>query len=327
LTGADWRVLIHPDDMATVLAHIDDPVAMQRGKPIVMRVRHSDGSYRVMETQFTAQLDNPAVAGIVGNLRDITYRQKLERELRQAQRLESVGQLASGIAHEINTPIQFVGDNVRFLSDAFGELLERTGPHSDDPEAEFLAEEIPTAISQTLDGVQRVSTIVRAMKAFGHPGHDSVAPTDLNEAIRNTVVVASNSVKHVADVTLDLGELPLVRCHSGDINQMLLNLVINAGDAIAEKVGDTGQRGALTVRTSQDGADAVIEVSDTGVGIPERFRSRVFEQFFTTKEIGRGTGQGLAMAYAIVTTRHNGSITFESEPGVGTVFTVRLPIR
>src|SRR6266702_2132140 len=222
-------------------------------------------------------------------------------------------------------PIQFIGDNVRFIGDAFDDVLKATVPSSQ-VDIDFLAAEVPQAIAQTLEGVERVAAIVRAMKAFGHPGNDDKSPTDLNGAVRNTLVVASNTVKHVADVAVELRDLPPVWCHAGDINQVLVNLVVNAAHAIADKVGTSSRRGVITIRTFVDGEDAVLQVADTGTGIPKDIAGRVFEPFFTTKEVGRGTGQGLALAYTLVTDRHAGSISFVSGDAVGTTFTVRLPV-
>jgi signal transduction histidine kinase len=253
------------------------------------------------------------------------------------QKLESVGRLAAGIAHEINTPIQFVGDNLRFLAEAFDDLTGILAAYrAGDPEAaaaaeamadiEFLAAEVPEALAQTLDGVDRVAGIVRAMKAFGHPGDEEKAPADLNEAVRNTLVVASSETKYVARVVTDLGGLPPVWCHLGDINQVLLNLIVNAAHAVSAAVGATGELGTITVRTRAEGDEAVIEVVDTGCGILPEIAHRVFEPFFTTKHAGSGTGQGLALAYSLVVDRHGGSITFASRSGEGTTFTVRLPV-
>jgi signal transduction histidine kinase len=309
-------------------------------------VRHADGSWRNFETTVTNLLHDPNVEGLVLNSRDVTDRHRLETELRHAQKLESVGQLAAGIAHEINTPVQFVGDNVRFLRDAFDGLivaLEPPGaiPHGGPGAAGkpaaggaggggtdlvFLTEEVPLAIDQTLQGVERIATIVRAMKAFGHPSGEQKAPADLNQAVRDTLIVANNAFKYVADVVTDLGELPPVWCHLGDINQVLLNLIVNASHAISAAVDSNGGRGTITVRTSRDGAEVAIEVADTGVGIPPEIAERIFEPFFTTKEVGEGTGQGLSLAYSLVHDRHGGSIGFRTEPGRGTTFTVRLPV-
>lgn len=324
LVGTRARDLWHPDDKPKTAGHLARFVARTSPGAIAnVRARHNDGTYRITEVTMTNLLDDPVVGGIVLNARDITERIELESQLMHAQKLESVGQLASGIAHEINTPIQFIGDNVRFLGDAFDGLLH-PGANADGADTDYLEAEVPMAIEQTLEGIDRVATIVRAMKAFGHPGTDEKAPTDLNEAVRNTLIVANNTVKHVADVTTDLGDLPRVWCHPGDINQVLVNLVVNAAHAIADN--GTAERGHIAVRSYVDSTDAVIEVTDTGCGIDPGVAGRVFEPFFTTKEVGRGTGQGLSLAYVLVTKRHGGSISFVSAPGKGTTFTVRLPI-
>lgn len=343
LTGVSLAEVIHADDRWAFDEQCSElSVTADGSGTLECRMHHSDGSFRWVEVTGTNLLEHPAVGGVVLNVRDVTDRKHLEAELRHAQKLESVGQLAAGIAHEINTPIQFIGDNVRFLGDAFGDLTRvveayrRAGGTGEataqaraldaEVDTNFLVEEIPEAIGQTLDGVDRVAGIVRAMKAFAHPAADEKALADLNQAVRNTLVVANNETKYVADVVSELGELPLLPCHLGDVNQVLLNLVVNAAHAVAATVDDSGERGTITVRTLLDGGDAVIEVADTGTGIPADIADRVFEPFFTTKEVGVGTGQGLALAYSLVTDRHGGSITFVSEEGVGTTFTVRLPV-
>jgi len=283
--------------------------------------------------------------GIQAIARDITGRDAAEIELRQAQKLESVGRLASGIAHEINTPIQFVGDNVRFLQDAFRELaavihrLSEPRKNNDGDRAGWSAEhhnlsdtdwnnvleEIPRAISQTLEGVERVVTIVRAMKEFAHPESRGMAPTDLNKAISNTLTVARNELKYVADVETDFEDLPPVYCTVSDMNQVFLNLLVNAAHAIGDVVKGTGKKGKIRVSTRHEAGTALITISDTGSGIPESIRDHIFDPFFTTKEVGRGTGQGLAIARSVVD-RHKGTLTFASEVGKGTSFVVRLPI-
>ncbi len=269
-----------------------------------------------------------------------------EINLRHSQKLESVGQLAAGIAHEINTPVQFIGDNIRFLQDAFTDLLELRDKCNDiivadqeqarlsaietvrrleqDIDVEFVVEEVPGAIRQALDGIDRVATIVRAMKAFGYTSNEEMAPVNLNEAIANTLVVATSELKYVAEVVTEYGDLPPVWCHVGDINQVILNLVINAAHAI----GAAGsQRGQITIATGSETDHVVITVSDTGTGIPAEVADRIFEPFFTTKEVGKGTGQGLSLAWSLIVDRHHGTISFDSPPGGGTTFTVRLPIR
>jgi PAS domain S-box-containing protein len=324
LVGMVARDFVHPDDVPLAQRYLAGFAAREiTSATDRMHARHADGRYRLIEVDMTNMLDDPTVHGIVLNARDITERTEMETQLLHAQKLDSIGQLASGIAHEINTPIQFIGDNVRFLGDAF-ESLTKSAEQVEPTDAEYLSAEVPQAIAQTLDGIDRVATIVRAMKAFGHPGTDEKSPTDLNEAVRNTLVVANNTVKHVADVSVDLGELPRVWCHPGDINQVLVNLIVNAAHAIAD--AGEGQRGAINVRTWLDGSSAVIAVADTGCGMTQEVAARVFEPFFTTKEVGRGTGQGLALVYTLVVKRHGGSINLTSEPGQGTTFTVRLPI-
>jgi signal transduction histidine kinase len=235
---------------------------------------------------------------------------------------------------------------VRFLDTAFTDLarllasyrdLAATAQANGDIEAalrnldtvatevdiDFVTEEVPVAVTQTLEGISRVAHIVRAMKAFGHPGTEEKSGADLNEAIRNTIVVANHEIKYIADVETDLGDLPLVHCHLGDINQVVLNLVVNAAHAIG--AADRG-RGTIRISTRLEGEQAVIEVADTGTGVPAEIADKLFDPFFTTKEVGTGTGQGLALVRTIVTDRHGGTIDFTSTVGAGTVFTVRLPV-
>ncbi len=289
---------------------------------------------------------------------DVTARRKAEREkesmevqLRHAQKLESIGQLAAGIAHEINTPTQYIGDNVRFLGDSFRDLQALLEKHElllaaaessrfeprltaevreqeETSDAEYLMKEFPRAVEQTLEGVDRVTTIVRAMKEFSHPGTKQKAPANLNDAIRSTITVSRSEWKYVAELDLDLDPgLPLVPCLLGDFNQVVLNLVVNAAHAIQEVKMPDGPKGRITVRTrTVESGWAEISVSDTGSGIPEGARPRIFDPFFTTKQVGKGTGQGLAIARSVVVDKHGGSIHFETELGRGTTFYVRLPL-
>jgi PAS domain S-box-containing protein len=286
---------------------------------------------------------------IVGT--DITERRMLESQLAQAHKLESIGQLAAGIAHEINTPTQFVGDNTRFLQEAFRDLETLLDRYADllaasraacvtpdlvakveaaiqAAELDYLREEIPKSIQQSLEGVQRVATIVRAMKEFSHPDGEERQPTDLNKAIASTVTVARNEWKYVAEVALDLDpNLPLVPCLPGEINQVILNILVNAAHAIADvAAAAAGAKGTITISTRRDGDWAEIRIRDTGPGIPEAIRERVFDPFFTTKPVGKGTGQGLAIAHAVIRKRHGGTITFETHEGQGTTFIIRLPL-
>ncbi|NOY61059.1 MAG: PAS domain S-box protein [Calditrichaeota bacterium] len=287
----------------------------------------------------------------VGIIRDISERKILEGQLLQSQKLESIGQLAAGIAHEINTPTQYIGDNTNFLKDSFAdvsklltkyqallkaaknggvsdEMIEEIEEIQEDADLEYLLEEIPTSINQTLDGIKRVSKIVRAMKDFSHPGVDGKTAIDLNRAIESTVTVARNEWKYVADVEINFdNQLPLVSCVPDQINQVVLNIIINAVHAISDVVGKhTDSKGKITVSTKMDGDYAEIRIGDNGAGIPEHARAKIFDPFFTTKEVGKGTGQGLAIAHDIVVGKHGGNISFETETGKGTTFIIRLPI-
>ena len=285
--------------------------------------------------------------------RDRARQARLEADLLQAQKLESIGQLAAGIAHEINTPAQYVGDNLEFLEQSFGELGELLKRHQallvaagagEVPEAlvaevreaaeaadvEFLEEEIPRALAQSREGIGRVSKIVRAMKDFSHPGSEQKQPIDLNRAIESTVTVARNEWKYVAELELELDDgLPPVPCLAAELNQVVLNIVVNAAHALGEQqeAGEGEGKGRIFVRTrSEGGVWAVVEIEDTGPGIPEEIRDRIFDPFFTTKEVGKGTGQGLAIARSIVVDKHGGTLEVASQTGQGTTFTIRLPI-
>jgi len=192
-------------------------------------------------------------------------------------------------------------------------------------DVDYLRSEIPAALEQTLDGVDRVAKIVRAMKEFSHVDrHGKKVAADLNRALESTLIVARNELKYVADVVTEFGAIPTVVCDLGDMNQVFLNLLVNAAHAVADVVQNTGKKGEIRVRTWEEDQHVVIAVGDTGAGIPENIRHRIFDPFFTTKEVGRGTGQGLTIARKVVD-RHSGSLTFETEEGKGTTFFVRLP--
>jgi PAS domain S-box-containing protein len=344
LAGCDLWSLVHEDEEPALREAASSFV---RPAAVPCRIRGSEhAEWTDVEALVEYVSEHDGSRSIVFTARDVSERHRLELELRHAQKLESVGRLAAGIAHEINTPIQFVGDNVRFLDTAFTDLdrllaayreLVATAQANGDINAalrgldevateidiDFVMEEVPVAVTQTLEGISRVAHIVRAMKAFGHPGTEEKSRADLNEAIKNTIVVANNEIKYIADVETDLGDLPLVHCHLGDINQVVLNLVVNAAHAIG--AANRG-RGTIRVSTRLDDGHAVIEVADTGTGVPAEIADKLFDPFFTTKEVGTGTGQGLALVRTLVTDRHGGTIDFTSTVDVGTVFTVRLPV-
>jgi two-component system, NtrC family, sensor kinase len=291
-------------------------------------------------------------------VRDMTVRQRLERELSAAHKLEAIGQLAAGVAHEINTPVQFIGDNLTFLQDSFAalaELFARLKAHPEDgapPDAEgwkailaamdaadldFVAAEAPRALASAAEGVERVAELVRGLKEFAHPDAQVMSPADLNRAIERTLTVSRNEWKYVAEVETVLEPLPEVTCQVSAVNQVLLNLICNAAHAIEDKLKPRApskagggpvvkEKGKIRIATQSDGQVVTISVSDTGVGIPEGVRDRIFEPFFTTKEVGRGSGQGLAISRSIIVEKHHGTLDFESKVGVGTTFRIRLPV-
>lgn len=351
VTGPSLVDLIHPDDRPRVL---DQLTALTSGVSADLDLDHRlvTAQNRTINARSVVTADRQAGDRSVvlrGITVDVTRQMKLELELRQAHKLESVGRLAAGVAHEINTPVQFVSDSVHFVREAMSDLavllhdchtlhvalrdgertaecVERVARAADSADLEYLMEHVPKALDRSLEGLNRVATIVRSMKEFAHPDRTEMAPVDLNQAIQSTLTIARNEYKYVADVTLDLGHIPLVTCHAGDVNQVILNILVNAAHAIEDIVKSTGERGQIVIQTRRLGDDVFVSISDTGAGIPEEIRERVFDPFFTTKGVGRGTGQGLAMARAVIFEGHGGELTFETQPGKGTTFVIRLPI-
>lgn len=313
--------------------------------------RKQTGERMPVEYSAIPVLENGVITGAVVCFSDVSSRKQMEVELRHAQKLEAVGRLAAGIAHEINTPVQFLADNTRFLQDSFLEILKLAhqqdeliaagvqapiGPERftevrklrEQMDWDFLQKEVPKALEQMQEGINRVATIVRAMKEFSHVDQNAEkAYADLNKALESTLAVARNEFKYVAEVRVDFGALPPLACHIGDLNQVFLNLLVNAAHSIGDVVKDSGEMGLITVRTRQQEDILEIAITDTGTGIPEAVRTKIFDPFFTTKEVGKGTGQGLALARAIVVEKHGGTLTFETEVGKGTTFFVRLPVR
>jgi PAS domain S-box-containing protein len=291
-------------------------------------------------------------------IRDITEQRNMQAQLMEANKLESIGQLAAGIAHEINTPMQYIGDNLRFMEESCAalltlvasyqkvvdsavhtpiepEVLEELASFREAEDIDYVAQTLPRSISSALEGVGRVARIVRAMKEFSHPGGTSKTPCDLNRELETTLTIAGHVWKHVADVVKELApDLPLVPCNPGEINQVFLNLIVNAAHAIADvqalraqqNLPGAGDKGVIKITTSSGGGQVEIRIADTGGGIPEKIQNRIFDPFFTTKEVGRGTGQGLAIARSTVVDKHGGTLAFETEVGVGTTFIIRLPL-
>ena len=331
------RAMRHSLDELRTNADADPELLRKDGKPIAVSL-----SVSLLRTA-----DSEAV-GLICVAQDLSVHRRLEAELRQAQKLEAIGRLASGIAHEINTPVQFVSDSIYFVRDGTKDLLSLVekyrAVHSDSrsaaPASDALAalraaeEEIdlpyivarlPRAVDRALEGLSRIATIVRSMKIFAHPDQRLMAPVDLNQAVQSTLMVACNEYKYVAELETEFGDLPPVKCHAGEVNQAVLNLIVNAAHAIADHAKE-GEKGLIRVRTRREGDSAVISISDTGGGIPSSIRDRIFDPFFTTKEVGRGTGQGLSVARSVIVEKHHGRLSFETELGRGTTFEVRLPL-
>jgi PAS domain S-box-containing protein len=352
ITGQDARTLFTGDKRRDVIQAIEQ--ALGKGEAWTGRVQTKkiDGTVFTQEASICPIRESSGeIICLVSIGRDITRQLALERQLIQAQKLESIGQLAAGIAHEINTPMQYLGDNTHFLKDSFDnvadlvslsnrlltalkedslteQLTREVEKAIEKADLEYLSEEIPKAIDQSLEGIGRVSSIVRAMKEFSHPGVEGKVAADLNKAIESTITVSRNEWKYVADMTTDFDPaLTLVQCYPGELNQVILNLLTNAAYAIKKQLGDNPSRkGMIKVSTRLDGDWVEIAISDTGTGIPESIGRRVFDPFFTTKEVGKGTGQGLAICHSVIVEKHKGTITFNSQVGVGTSFIIRLPI-
>jgi two-component system, NtrC family, sensor kinase len=294
---------------------------------------------------------NGTISSFLALKEDITQKKHIEGQLRQAQKLEAVGQLAAGIAHEINTPAQYVANNTTFLKESWacidkllgasralrneaghgavsGDSLAQFDRVLEQSDLDFLRNEIPSAIDQSIEGLERVTKIVKAMKDFSHPGSDENVAIDINKAIETTIAVARNEWKYVADMTTEFDtNLPVVPCLRGEFNQAILNLIVNAAHAIAGVRSEgAAQKGEIAIRTRRHGESVEISIRDTGHGIPLEIRPRIFEPFFTTKEVGKGTGQGLSIAHNTILKRLHGQIWFESEVGLGTTFFIRLPL-
>ncbi len=286
-----------------------------------------------------------------GMMIDVTEQRRLENDLAQAQKLESVGRLAAGVAHEINTPVQFVSDSVLFVREAMDDLsgivdkyrdlraatkddpdeavaaaAKAAEEAEDDADLDYILENAPVALDRARDGLGRVAAIVRSMKEFAHPDRKEMVHADLNQAIASTLVIASNEYKYVAEVETSFGEIPPVNCYAGEVNQVVLNLIVNAAHAIADVVKGTPAKGRIRVSTRLLDGQVEIAIADSGKGIPVEVRSRIFDPFFTTKEVGKGTGQGLAIARTVVVDKHKGTLHFETELGQGTTFFIRLPV-
>jgi two-component system, NtrC family, sensor kinase len=354
----------HSTSPAALLEQIDalESKLASRDKTIEALTRRVE-SKQSMRSSFLAMEQGLAMERVVGNKTAELVEQKArlgkaldelrltQAKLIQAQKLQAIGQLAAGIAHEVNTPAQYVTDNVSFLQRAFDKLwrlleaqssvLEavRAGdatPQSLEPvdaaraaaKLDYLARQVPRAIEQSLAGLGQVSSIVKAMKEFSHPSGTEKQPFDLHDVIESTSTVAKSEWKYVAELELDFDwNLPPVPLLRNEFSQVLLNLIVNAAHAIAAALPPaSADKGKIVITTKAVGAQVEVRIRDTGTGIPEAVRPRVFEPFFTTKDVGKGTGQGLAIAYSVVVDKHGGSISFETQEGRGTTFVISLPL-
>ncbi len=344
LKGTRLLDRVHPDDREATVSEASALSATGSTVGFQNRYRAQDGSWRFLSWTATADMSRGLFFAIA---RDVTEQRARERDQSQAQKLEAVGQLASGMAHEINTPVQFIGDNVQFVADSFTELswyLDATQALAEPVwpaqlaelksiakkiDLEYLIAEVPRSLSEAQEGVRRVAELVRALKEYAHPDTPDMEPADINEALRRTLVLARNELKYVAAVETDLGTLPAVSCHIGSLHQVFLNLLVNAAHAIEDKqkgAPPAGEvLGGIRITTRAENDDVVISIRDSGCGISAAVRERMFEPFFTTKALGRGSGQGLPLVHAVIVENHQGHIAIESEVGVGTTFILRLP--
>jgi signal transduction histidine kinase len=348
--SASFPDLLHPDDRDAFRQFIKRAARTDDGGKDYIDSRILTGKEtRYVRSFVAAQPNRVSTHRVCGISVDVTQQKSLELERIQVQKLESVGRLAAGVAHEINTPVQFVCDNVDFVQTSMSEVaavihayrnlklavqsagdIPKAAQLAEDAEKaadlDYILEGVPSALVSSLEGLGRIATIVRSMKEFAHPDKGQLALADLNQAIRSTVVIANHEFKYVAELDTQFADLPPVPCYLGEINQVVLNLLVNASHAIADAVKDSGRRGKITVRTRLDGNEVEISIADTGTGIPEAARDKIFDPFFTTKEVGKGTGQGLAIAHNVIVHKHGGTLRFETECGKGTTFFIRLPV-
>ena len=352
----DWMELVHTDDRSGLLEAYENCKHTGKGFELEYRIVKKDGNIcDVFDRAVPVFDDNGHICGIDGMITEITCRKRAQRELDRTQMLQNLGRLTAGIAHEINTPIQFVGDNLHFLSNSFqhiNELLkiygdfneiviskqdgdesisaeiEKITAFKEQMDVDYIVSEIPHAIAQTIDGINRVSTMIRAMRDFSHVDERRMALANLNKALKTAIVILRNEIKYTTDVKMELdSDLPQVLCCIDEINQVFLILLTNAAQSISEfTAGQSSNRGVITITTKHVDGNVVISISDTGGGIASEIRDRIFEPFFTTKPAGMGTGQGLSIARSIIVDRHAGSLEFETGDDTETKFTVSLPV-
>ncbi len=346
-----WIDQIHPRDRAHYLSTMNDLIRSGGEGKLEYRLLTRSEQERFVQDHLCVERSPDGTIRVEGLLVDQTDMIQTRKRLDRTRLLQSMGQLAAGIVHEINTPIQFIGDNLQFLGESFEQILDlmkryrRTAEEAasrsagspathqavqapDPSDFDFLQQEIPLAIRQSVDGIRHVTAIVTAMRDFSHIDERRMAPSDVNKAIKSTLIIVHHQLKYLAEVETDLDpDLPMVMCCIDDLNQVFINLLINAAHAVGDVVGEHGtQKGIIRVATRRDDASIVITIADTGAGIPEEVQKRMFEPFFTTKGHDKGTGQGLLYVKTIVVDKHHGTLTWDSKPGRGTTFIVRIPI-
>jgi PAS domain S-box-containing protein len=348
--GSHWLDFFHVDQRAVMEPKLLAMYETGTTQNFETHTPGHDGRPIYFATQIAPIRSGDDVVGAVLVAQDVTEHKRTQAELLANRHLALLGTLAAGVAHEINTPVQFVTDSIEFLHQAAGDLLEllaslQTLRHgavagqalapivaaADIAEAAadlpYLREHLPQAIDRCRDGLTQISKIVRSLKDFAHPSSEEMAPTDLNRLLENAITMTRNEYKYVATVETDLGDLPAVACHAADINQVVLNILVNAAHAITDKVRGTDAMGVIRVSSRYEPGVAILSISDTGTGIPEAVRARIFDPFFTTKGLGEGTGQGLSIAWSMIKDRHGGQLTLETEVGKGTTFEIRIPNR
>jgi len=345
---------VHQTEGMTEHGHYCVPILVKNEVLGVINIHVKKGHvWEEFEETFLTAIAN-TMAGILIQRYGEEEKKTIEDQLSRAQKLESIGQLAAGIAHEINTPVQYIGDNTDFLKNSFDDLnsvisaydkffqaakkgrvdkalIRETESLVEEAELEFLKQEIPNAIEQSIDGLNQVGKIVKSMKEFSHPGEKEKILTDLNKALENTILVAKNEWKYVAELKTDFdASLPLVICNPGELNQVFLNMIINAAHSIEDALRDKQvekSKGIIQIRTKNKGEWVEIRISDTGRGIPQNIQNKIFDPFFTTKEVGKGTGQGLAISHSFIVDEHNGRISFKTRKNRGTTFIIELPVQ
>ena len=337
----------YPWDFCPVFAAIEDGSSHHVDGDVFWKKDGSSFSANYIVCPTRNQLND--ITGASLTFRNITQQRIEESKRIHSMKLVAIGELSAGIAHEINTPIQFIGNNISFLQESFddifvllksyqklaeaaaedkkySEIIEQLKEQEEIADIAYLEDEAPKAFDQTVHGVERVTELVQGLKGFAHSGaEESTSVADINDIVKNSLIVCKNAYKYVAELKTSFTEVPTIQVFPGDIGQVIVNLIVNAAHAIEEKKCENNKMGSITITTTSDEKFVFITIKDTGGGIPEGVRERIFDPFFTTKEVGKGSGQGLAISHTIIHEKHKGELSFDSEIGIGTTFTIKLP--